>query len=154
MSQTKWTKLIRLTLIYLPSLMTMVKKKERRKMRRKRRRIWWKNGKKIKRALRTNEGEMLASRRALSNLKGAKDKQRKNTFHTRCTVKGKVCSLVINGGSCANGISLSMIEKLNLQASAHPHPYNIEWLSQGQGLQVNSRCLISFSIGKNYHDEL
>jgi len=37
---------------------------------------------------------------------------------------------------------------------AHPHPYNIQWLNQGKELQVNSRCLISFSIGKNYHDEI
>ena len=36
----------------------------------------------------------------------------------------------------------------------YPHPYNIQWLNQGKGLQVNSRYLISFSIGKNYQDEL
>jgi len=47
-----------------------------------------------------------------------------------------------------------MIEKLNLQSTAHPHPYNIQWLNQGKGLQVNSRCLISFSLSKNYQDEL
>jgi len=47
-----------------------------------------------------------------------------------------------------------MIEKLNLQTFVHPHPYNIQWLNQSKGLQVNSRCLISFSIGKNYQDEL
>jgi len=47
-----------------------------------------------------------------------------------------------------------MIEKLNLQTSTHPHPYNIQWLNQSKGLQVNSRCLVSFSIWKNYCDEL
>ena len=47
-----------------------------------------------------------------------------------------------------------MIQKLNLYTLAHPHPYNIQWLNQSQGLHVNSRCLISFSIGKNYQDEL
>jgi len=47
-----------------------------------------------------------------------------------------------------------MVEKLNLQAMAHPHPYNIQWVNQGKGMQVNSRCLISFSIGASYHDEL
>jgi len=47
-----------------------------------------------------------------------------------------------------------MIEKLNLHTLAYPHPYNIQWLNQSKGLQVNSRCLISFSIGKNYQDEL
>ena len=101
-----------------------------------------------------DEGELLVLRRALNSQKGVLDEQRENIFHTRCTIQGKVCSLIIDGGSCANVASSSMVEKLGLQASAHPHPYNIQLLNQGKGLQVNSRCLISFSIGKNYHDEL
>ena len=36
----------------------------------------------------------------------------------------------------------------------HPHLYNIQWLKQSKDIQVNSRCLVSFSIGKNYQDEL
>jgi len=62
--------------------------------------------------------------------------------------------MIINGGSCANVVSLSMVEKLNLHATIHSHPYNIQWLNQGKGLQVNSGCLISFLIGQNCHDEL
>jgi len=62
--------------------------------------------------------------------------------------------LIINGGSCAKVILLSMIEKLGLQATTHPHPYNIQWLNQSKGLQVKSKCLISFFIGKNYQDKL
>jgi len=101
-----------------------------------------------------DEGEMLVIRRILSNQRVAKDEQRENIFHSRCTVQGKVCSLIIDGGSCTNVVSISMIEKLNLETTAHPHPYNIQWLNQSKGLQVNSRCLISFSLGKNYQDEL
>jgi len=101
-----------------------------------------------------DEGELLVLRRVLSNQKGAKDEQRENIFHTRCTTQGKTCSLIIDGGSCANVVSLSMIEKLGLQTMIHPHPYNIQWLNQSKGIQVNSCCLISFSIGKNYQDEL
>jgi len=62
--------------------------------------------------------------------------------------------LIIDGGSYANVVSLSVIEKLGLQAMTHPHPYNIQWLNHSKGLQVNSCCLISLSIGKNYKDEL
>ena len=98
-----------------------------------------------------DEGELLVLRRALSSRKGDQDEQRENIFRSRCTVQGKVCSLIIDSGSCTNVVSLSMIEKLNLQTSAHPHPYNIQWLNQSKGLQVNSRCLISFSIGKTYN---
>jgi len=51
-------------------------------------------------------------------------------------------------------VSLSMIKKLGLQTMTHPHPYNIQWLHQSKGIRVNSWCLVSFSIGKNYQDEL
>ena len=62
--------------------------------------------------------------------------------------------LIIDRSSCANFVSLSMIEKLGLQATTHPHPQNIQWLNHSKGLQVNSRCLISLSIRKNHRDEL
>jgi len=101
-----------------------------------------------------DDGELLVLRRALSGLKGDKEEQRENIFHSRCTVQGKVCSLIIDGGSCANIASSNMMEKLNLQAMTHPHRYNIQWLNQGKGLQVNSRYLITFSIGKKYQDEI
>jgi len=47
-----------------------------------------------------------------------------------------------------------MIKKLELQTMTHPHPYNIQWLNQSKVIQVNSRCLVSFSIGKNCQDQL
>ena len=56
-----------------------------------------------------DEGEMLVLRRVLNDQKSTKDEQRENIFHTRCTIQGKVCSLIIDGGRCANVVSLSMI---------------------------------------------
>jgi len=51
----------------------------------------------------------LVARRALSlQAKG----QRENIFHTRCYVKDKVCSVIIDGGSCTNVASTIMVEKL------------------------------------------
>jgi len=47
-----------------------------------------------------------------------------------------------------------MVKKLKLPAITHPHPYTIQWLNQGKGIQVNSRCLVSLSIGKHYSDEV
>ena len=61
-----------------------------------------------------DEGEMLVLHLALSTKKSEKEEQRENIFNSRCTIQGKVCSLIIDGGSCANVMSLSMIEKLNL----------------------------------------
>ena len=102
-----------------------------------------------------DEGEMLVIRRALSGLASQQDmEQRENIFHTRCTVKGKVCSLIVDGGSCANVASKTLVEKLKLSVSPHPSPYTIQWLNQGKGLQISSRCLLNFSIGKNYKDEI
>jgi len=69
--------------------------------------------------------ELLVLRRALSNQRGVKDEQRDNIFHTHYTVQGQVCSLIIGRGSCANMVSLSVIEKLGLQTMTHPHPYNM-----------------------------
>jgi len=57
---------------------------------------------------------MLVLRRVSNGQKGAKDKQRETIFHTRCMVQDKVCPLIIDGGSCANVVSLSMIKKLGM----------------------------------------
>ena len=76
-----------------------------------------------------DEGELIVLRRALSGLKGYENEQRETIFHSRHTVKGKVCSLIISSGSCTNVSSLSMVEKHNLQGTTHPYPYNIQWLS-------------------------
>jgi len=83
-----------------------------------------------------NEGEMLVLRRALSSQKGEQEEQRENIFHSCCTVQGKVCSIIIDSGSCANVVSLSVIEKLHLQTSVHPHPCNIQWLNQSKGYKL------------------
>ena len=72
-----------------------------------------------------DEGVLLVLIGVLGNQKGPKDEQRENIFHTRCTTQGKMCSLIIDGGSFANVVSVSMIENLGLQAMTHPHPYNI-----------------------------
>jgi len=45
-----------------------------------------------------DEGELLAIQRALSGLASQDDfKEREVIFHTRFTIGGKVCSLIING---------------------------------------------------------
>ena len=46
--------------------------------------------------------------------------QRDNIFHTRCHIEDKVCSVVINGGSCTNVASMELVEKLSLPTTKHP----------------------------------
>ena len=90
----------------------------------------------------------------LNSYQNENTEQRENIFHSKCTVQEKVCSIIIDGGSCANVVSVSLIEKLGLPTLVHRSPYNIQWLNQHKGLKVTSRCFISFSIRRNYQDKL
>jgi hypothetical protein len=55
--------------------------------------------------------------------------QRDNIFHTRCYVIDKVCSMIIDGGSCANVASTIMVEKLGLPTVKHSRLYKLQWLN-------------------------
>ncbi|GKC87358.1 putative reverse transcriptase domain-containing protein [Tanacetum coccineum] len=79
---------------------------------------------------------------------------RNNIFRTKCTSKGKICDMIIDGGSCENVVSTYMVEKLGLKMEDHPKPYQLTWLKKGNTVKVSKRCLVQFSIGKNYKDEV
>uniref|UniRef100_A0A2N9GXR3 CCHC-type domain-containing protein n=1 Tax=Fagus sylvatica TaxID=28930 RepID=A0A2N9GXR3_FAGSY len=100
-------------------------------------------------------GESLVARRALNTHIKVDDaeQQRENIFHTRCHVNNKVCSMIIDGGSCTNVASTILVEKLNLPTLKHSRPYNLQWLNDCGEIKVNKQVLISFSIGK-YKDEV
>ena len=100
------------------------------------------------------QGELMVARRALSvQSKEDDEMQRDNIFHTRCHVQNKVCSVIIDGGSCTNVASTTMVEKLGMQTSKHPQPYKLQWLNDSGEERVNKQVLISFSIGK-YKNEV
>ncbi|CAL1407602.1 unnamed protein product [Linum trigynum] len=81
------------------------------------------------------------------------DEQRDNLFHSRCEINGKIASLVIDGGSCANLISTYAVEKLELKTQKHPKPYHLTWLNEHGDLKVNKQVQIEFSLG-NYSDSV
>ncbi|KAL4303483.1 hypothetical protein GQ457_10G011030 [Hibiscus cannabinus] len=99
------------------------------------------------------EGEALIFKRSLSMQPMEGDEQRENIFHTRCHIGGKVCFVIIDGGSCTNVASTLMVEKLGLATTKHPRPYKLQWLNDGGELKVSKQVLIVFSIGK-YKDEV
>ncbi|KAH9780589.1 Endonuclease [Citrus sinensis] len=76
-------------------------------------------------------GELtLVARRALSvQMKEDEAAQQENMFHTRCYVQDKVCSMIIDGGSCTNVAKTIMVEKLGLPTLKHPRPYKLQWLN-------------------------
>ena len=79
--------------------------------------------------------------------------QRENIFYTRCLVNGKVCSLIVDGGSCANVVSSLMVKKLQLPTRDHPRPYKLQWFSDCGEVRVSKQAPVKFSIGR-YEDEL
>ncbi|XP_074314382.1 uncharacterized protein LOC141649593 [Silene latifolia] len=92
--------------------------------------------------------------RRVMHTQSLEESQRQQIFQSRCTIQGRVCHLIIDGGSCANVASTTLIEKLKLPTREHQHPYKIRWLSQGSEIAVNKQALISFSIGQAYTDEV
>jgi hypothetical protein len=100
-------------------------------------------------------GSVLVIRRALNMQVQAdgEEVQRENIFHSRCLIKGKTCSMIIDGGSCANVINNLLVEKLGLPTLKHPKPYKLQWLNDCGEVKVNKQVMIPFSIGK-YSDEM
>ncbi|KAL4290500.1 hypothetical protein GQ457_14G015810 [Hibiscus cannabinus] len=99
------------------------------------------------------DGEVLVVKRSLNTQVVQSDQQRENIFHTRCHINGKVCFVIIDGGSCTNVASTLMVQKLGLETTKHPHPYKLQWLNDGGELKVTKQVLIPFSIG-SYKDEV
>uniref|UniRef100_A0A2N9FZ08 RNA-directed DNA polymerase n=1 Tax=Fagus sylvatica TaxID=28930 RepID=A0A2N9FZ08_FAGSY len=99
-----------------------------------------------------DRGETLVVQRSLKVTYVEDEWLRNNIFHTRCTSHGKVCNVIIDGGSCENVVAATMVEKLKLKTEDHPEPYKLQWLRKGNEVKVNRRCLVEFSIGKNYKD--
>ena len=99
-------------------------------------------------------GELLVARRVLNvQVKEEESRQRENLFHTRCFVNNKVCSVIIDGGSCTNVASTYLVEKLALTTLKHPHPYRLQWLNECGEIKVTRQVLVALSIGK-YEDEV
>jgi len=78
--------------------------------------------------------------------------QRENIFHSRCLINNKVCSMIIDSGSCTNVTSVTLVKKLGLNTVKHEKPYQLQWLNECGVVRVNRQVMISF-LGK-YKDEV
>ncbi|XP_057793115.1 uncharacterized protein LOC131009724 [Salvia miltiorrhiza] len=100
------------------------------------------------------KGHFLVARRALTMQPQTDElEQRENLFHTRCLVRDKLCSVIIDGGSCTNVASKHMVEKLGLTAVKHPKPYHLQWLSDAGNVRVTSQVRVPLRLGR-YEDEV
>lgn len=65
-----------------------------------------------------------------------------------------MCRFVIDSGSCENVLSKETVKKLRLKTEPHPSPYKLAWLKKGNEVRICKRCLVSFSIGSKYKDQV
>ncbi|XP_051145003.1 uncharacterized protein LOC127260961 [Andrographis paniculata] len=99
-------------------------------------------------------GLNLVTLRALSTMSRTFDEeQRENLFQTRCIIGGKVCSLIIDSGSCTNTVSELAVRKLNLLTTPHPKPFKLQWVSNCGKWNVNKQVTVPIKI-KNYEDQV
>jgi len=79
-----------------------------------------------------NVGELRVLQRILHVKDSSKEQsQQEYIFHSRCTIQGKVCSLIIDRGSCTNVASTQLVNKLSLPTVPHPQPYSLQYLKKG-----------------------
>ncbi|XP_074302992.1 uncharacterized protein LOC141637408 [Silene latifolia] len=79
--------------------------------------------------------------------------QRSQIFHTKCQVKDKWCSLIIDGGSCTNVASKEMVEKLKLPTTPHPKPYALHWLDDENKVKITKQVKVTLTMG-SYNDDI
>src|SRR3954468_18361936 len=80
-------------------------------------------------------------------------RQRWNLFQAQCMIKGKAWKLMIDGGSCTNGISKAMVAALGLSTWRIPEPKHLEWLNSCGMLKVTHKVRVPFTVG-DYVDEV
>ncbi|GJZ91416.1 putative nucleotidyltransferase, ribonuclease H [Tanacetum coccineum] len=71
---------------------------------------------------------------------------RNNIFRIKCTSKGKICDMIIDGCSCENVVSTYMVEKLGMNTEDHPESYQLTWLKKGTLLKSVNVALCSFLL--------
>ncbi|KAK9733218.1 hypothetical protein RND81_04G051900 [Saponaria officinalis] len=79
--------------------------------------------------------------------------QRERLFHSRCKVNDRICTLIVDSGSCTNVIARDIITKLKILTKDHPKPYRLHWLDGNNGVMVKKQALISLQLGP-YEDDV
>jgi len=92
-------------------------------------------------------GPLLVTRRSLSVQPKTNEKeQRENFFHSIHLVSEKVCSLIIDGGSCTNVASDTLVRKLGLVARPLSRPFRLEWLNEAGEQYVKEKFIVPLTI--------
>ena len=86
-------------------------------------------------------------------VKGEEDWRRTSIFQTSISCQGRLCTIIIDGGSNLNIASQELVEKLNLKAKRHPIPFRVAWVND-TFIPVSFRCLETFLFGKDFEESV
>jgi len=75
------------------------------------------------------------------------ENQRHTIFQTKFVVNDRAIHVLIDDGSCNNLASENMVQKLGLDMTTLPQPYEITWLNPGAKVQVTRMVRVPISIG-------
>ncbi|XP_020880760.1 uncharacterized protein LOC110228290, partial [Arabidopsis lyrata subsp. lyrata] len=87
-------------------------------------------------------------------LSSKEEGQHKNLFRTHCTVRDKVCNLIVDNGCTENLVSQKLVDHFKLPTEPHEKPYALGWVTKGTQAQVALTCKVPISIGKHYKEEV
>ncbi|GJV22324.1 putative nucleotidyltransferase, ribonuclease H [Tanacetum coccineum] len=90
--------------------------------------------------------------RTLCSLKVSDSSQRNKIFQTKCLVKEKICSIIIDKGSCKNLVSKALVKAFKFPTEPHYSPYQIGWIKKGSTLKVTEICKVPLAIKKHYNE--
>ncbi|RVW78808.1 Transposon Ty3-I Gag-Pol polyprotein [Vitis vinifera] len=101
------------------------------------------------------EGYSLVVRPLLTvpKVKGEEDWRRTSIFQTCISCQGRLCTMIIDGGSNLNIASQELVEKLNLKTERHPNPFRVAWVND-TSIPVTFRCLVTFLFGKDFEESV
>jgi len=78
---------------------------------------------------------------------------KEGTYFTPIGKIPKICSLIIDSGSCYNCCSTKVVEKLNLFVVPHPKPYKWHWINEGWNNTVKDHVKVKLFV-ENYADQV
>ncbi|GJX93313.1 hypothetical protein Tco_0347899 [Tanacetum coccineum] len=86
--------------------------------------------------------------RTLCSPKVSDSSQRNKIFQTKCLVKEKICSFIIDGESCENLVSKALVKAFKLPTE----PHQIGWIKEVPALKVTEICKVPLAIEKHYNE--
>ena len=91
--------------------------------------------------------------RPLLAVKEEEDWKRTSIFQTRVSCQGRLCTIIIDGGSNLNITSQELVKKLNLPTKRHPKPFRVTWVND-TSIPVSCHCLVTFLFGKDFEESV